>query len=218
MTTSTFSADTWARIAPIRAAIDDLPFVRHLADGTLDRERFEYYLAQDALYLADYSRALAGIGAQALDPDEAVFWARSAVETIEVERQLHAAHVDDFAAATMSPTCTGYTSFLLARLTDGCYPVAAAAVLPCFWIYADVGNTLLARAGDLAGHPYGDWIATYADEAFAASVARAQQICDDQAARATPEIVERMHAAFATASRFEWLFWDAAWRRERWPV
>jgi thiaminase/transcriptional activator TenA len=28
----------------------------------------------------------------------------------------------------------------------------------------------------------------------------------------------RVFERFATTSRYEWMFWDAAWRQERWPV
>ena len=71
----TFTTDAWARTADVRSAIDALPFVQGLADGTLDRERFTYYMAQDALYLADYGRVLATLAGQATDPDEMLFWA-----------------------------------------------------------------------------------------------------------------------------------------------
>jgi len=214
----TFSADTWARSAHIRRAIDDLPFVRGLADGSLDRERFTYYMAQDALYLADYGRVLATLAGQATDPDDLLFWAEDAKTTLVVERELHGAHVEDFAAFTASPTCLAYTSYLQSLTTQGSYAVAVAGVLPCFWIYADVGDHLLAQAGPLEDHPYGDWIGMYSDPAFAESVEQAKAIADRCAAEASAATVERMHVAYETASKFEWMFWDAAWRQETWPI
>lgn len=214
----TFTDETWTRALPVRRAIDELPFVRGLADGTLDRDRFGYYMAQDALYLADYARALAALAAQSTDPDDTVFWAGSAREAIVVERALHAAHVDDFAGTTPSPTCRAYTSYLLSLTTRGSYAEAVAGVLPCYWIYQDVGDHLLREAGTLDGHPYADWIGTYADEGFAASVVQAKAIADRCAAAADPATVEAMHEAYLTASRYEWMFWDAAWRQETWPV
>lgn len=127
----TFTTDVWESIAPIRAAIEAMPFLQRLRDGSLERERFTYYMRQDALYLADYGRALAACAAQASDPDDLVFWAGSAQQTVVVERELHAAHVagglgalDELREA--SPTCTAYTSFLLALSTRGCYPALAA--------------------------------------------------------------------------------------------
>lgn len=64
----TFSDDLWQAIAPIREAIDALPLVIGLRDGSLDTERFGYYMTQDALYLADYGRALAACAAQSPTP------------------------------------------------------------------------------------------------------------------------------------------------------
>ncbi|WP_115728106.1 TenA family protein [Actinomyces culturomici] len=213
-----FTDDLWTGIAPIRAAIDDLPFVEGLADGTLEKGRFDYYMAQDAAYLGAYGRALAGLAQMGDDPDDLVFWAQCAANAILVERSLHASHVDVVAGTEPSPTCAAYSDFLLASLASGDYAVAATAVLPCFWIYQDVGDALLARAGDLEGHPYGDWIGMYADPAFAAETARARAIVDRLAASGSSAQRERMRAAFERASRYEWMFWDAAWRQEAWPI
>jgi thiaminase (transcriptional activator TenA) len=213
-----FSLDAWEAIAPIRKAIDELPFLRGMEDGALPHDYFVYYLAQDALYLADYGRVLAAAASQTTNADELLFWTHSANMTVLVERELHARHVVDFAATTRSPTCTAYTSYLLSLAGAGLYPALAAGILPCFWIYEDVGRRLKERVGDLTGHPYADWISTYGDADFAASTEQARQILDRCAAQADPSTVERMHQAFTTASRYEWMFWDAAWRQETWPV
>ncbi len=217
---ASFSEVAWERIGPIRAAIDALPFVAGLRDGTLSGDRFAYYMTQDALYLADYGRALAACAAQATDADDLVFWAESARQTVVVERELHAAHVErglgDLGEA--SPTCTAYTSYLLALSTQGCYPALAAGVLPCFWIYDDVGTRLKAAVGDLAGHPYGDWIAAYGDPDFADATRRAREVVDRLARAADPAVRARMETAFVRAAQYEWMFWDAAWRRETWPI
>lgn len=213
-----FSTDVWAATAPVREAIYTHPFVSGLGDGTLPKDKFVEYMSQDALYLANYGRVLAGLASQALDPDDTIFWAAGARETIVVERELHGAHVSDLTATTMSPTCRAYTSYLLSLLTTGNYAVAAAGVLPCYWVYQDVGDRLLAAAGSLARHPYGDWIGMYADEHFAAQVTQAKAIIDRLAAAADPDTRDRMATAYATATRYEYMFWDAAWRLEIWPV
>ena len=74
------------------------------------------------------------------------------------------------------------------------------------------------RVGDLTGHPYGDWIGTYGDPAFAAATATAIATVDRLADESSATTRGRMLDAFVTASRHEWLFWDAAWRQEAWPV
>lgn len=214
-----FTDECWAQIAPILAGIEELPFLRGLEDGGLDRALFTGYMAQDALYLDGYARALAAAAAQATTGEDIAFWAESARGAIVVERSLHAAHVADFAHAQASPTTTAYTNHLLALAGGGCYPALAAGLLPCFWIYEDVGTRLKSRLGSrLAGHPFEDWISQYGDPAFAASTATAIALVDSLAGDAGPGTRERMRAAFVTAARYEWMFWDAAWRAEAWPI
>lgn len=213
-----FTTDAWQRIEAVREAIYAHPFVVGLGDGSLPRDKFVEYLTQDALYLADYGRVLAALASRTDNADDVVFWATGARETIVVERELHASHVAALDAARPSPTCRAYTSYLLGLVGTGSYAVAAAGVLPCYWVYSDVGKRLLAAAGDLSGHPYGDWIGLYADDAFDQQVVRAKAIVDRLADEASPAEVERMQVAFATASRYEWMFWDAAFCMERWPI
>ena len=191
-----FTTRAWRRAAPIRAAIDEQPLVRGLGDGTLSEDRFNYYMTQDALYLVEYGRVLAGVASLSGEPDEFAFWCDCAKQALVAERELHAAHVDLMSGATASPTCRAYTDFLHAGVALGSYGVAVAAVLPC----------------------YGDWISTYADPAFEQSTARARGVADRLAAAAGDDERGRMHEAFATACRYEWMFWDAAWRMERSPV
>ncbi|WP_028707768.1 TenA family protein [Propionicicella superfundia] len=213
-----FTDRLWEAIVPIRAAIGEHPFLQTLGDGTLDRDLFVGYLTQDALYLGQYGRVLAGLATMATDPADLVFWATGARESIEVERQLHASHVADPDAATMSPTSRAYTSYLLSLLAGGNYAEAATGVLPCYWVYQDVGNELLERAGRLDDHPFADWIGLYSDPAFAGQVEQARRIVDRLGDAADETTAARMTTAFVTASRYEWMFWDAAWRREPWPV
>lgn len=212
-----FIEETWQRTADIVAEIYQHPFVTELGDGSLDRAKFLEYMSQDGLYLAEYARVLAALAAQAPTADEIVFWSSAARDSILVERELHASHTE-LDQATPSPTCLAYTSYLKNLTTTGNYRVAAAGVLPCFWIYAEVGNKLLATAGELSSHNYGDWIALYGDPAFADQVRLAKNIVDQAAETASLSEQEQMHTAYATAARYEWMFFDAAWRLETWPV
>jgi len=215
---TTFSDEAWARVSAIRTAIDELPFVTGLADGSLPPDRFTYYLAQDAHYLDAYARVLAACAAQSTDPADLSFWAGGAQRAVAVEQALHASHLAGTTPIEQSPTCLGYSSYLSALAGRGSYAALVAGVLPCFWIYQDVGTRLIGAAAAQPDHPYAAWITTYADPAFAAATEQAKDITDALAAQASERVLEQMHAAFTTASRFELLFWDAAWRAERWPV
>ncbi len=225
---ASFSERTWAATAPLRAAIDDLVFLRELADGSLPPATFRHYLEQDALYLAGYARALSLLAARAPDTAGAAFWSGSARSTAVVEAALHQ---DLLSGALLgpadrpdrrpkpSPTCLGYVSYLVATAATAPHPVAVAAVLPCYWVYADVARRLAAAAGGPrdSEHPYARWIAAYDAEAFQQSTDRARGLTD-AAAEAHPGDVAAMHDAFETAVRYEHAFWRAAHEREQWPV
>ena len=218
-----FSQDAWQRIAPLYGAILDLPFNRELAAGTLSRERFTFYMLQDAHYLTYFARALAVTAARAPDNDALIQLAGSARAAVVVERALHEGFFKDYgisaaeaAAAEPSPTCAHYTHYLLAVAYNAPYEVAVAALLPCFWIYWEVGKHLLGTAAP--DNPYQAWIDTYADEAFAEGVRQVIAIADHMAAAASPTTRDQMLRAFVRASQLEWMFWDSAHRLERWPI
>ncbi len=218
-----FTRDGWERIGPLYAAILELPFNRELAAGTLARERFVFYMLQDAHYLTWFARALAVTAARAPDAEALIQFAGSARAAVVVERALHESFFKDFgispaaaAATEPSPTCAHYTHYLLALAYNAPYEVAVAALLPCFWIYGEVGKHLLEVARP--DNPYQAWIDTYADEAFADGVRKVIRICDQLAETATPAVRAEMLEAFFRASKLEWMFWDSAYRREIWPV
>jgi thiaminase/transcriptional activator TenA len=144
-------------------------------------------------------------------------------EAIVVERALHEGFFQRFgvpaaeaAATEPSPTCAHYTHYLLALAHNAPYEVAVAGLLPCFWIYWEVGKHLLRVARP--DNPYQAWIDTYADEDFAAGVRKVIAIADDVAEAAAPTVRDGMVRAFVRASQLEWMFWDSAYRLERWPV
>jgi thiaminase/transcriptional activator TenA len=218
-----FSQDAWQRIAPLYAAILELPFNQELAAGTLSRERFTFYMLQDAHYLSHFAKALAVTAARAPDPDALIQLAGSAREAVVVERALHEGFFRDFgitpeeaAATEPSPTCSHYTHYLVALAHNAPYEVSVAALLPCFWIYWEVGKHLLAIARP--DNPYQAWIDTYADEAFAAGVRKVVAISDAVAADTSQQIRSEMHQAFHRATQLEWMFWDSAYRRETWRI
>ncbi|MEV1241331.1 TenA family protein [Nonomuraea sp. NPDC050022] len=220
-----FCDEIWTRAAKLLDAIRNHPFNNALGDGGLDRERFAFYLVQDGRYLAAYAKTLATAAARADDSSDAAFFAQSAHTALTVERALHGRYLGEFgldagemAAIPTSPTCLAYASYLQATALTAPLPVLAAAVLPCFWVYQDVGTALLARTEGRRDHPYHAWIATYSDPAFAVSAEQAKAITDRQAAQSGPAIREAMAEAFLRAAEYEWMFWDSAWRLEAWPT
>ncbi len=201
----------WEEIASERAAIDALPFVRGLGDGTLARDEFTTYLAQDALYLRDYARVLAEASRLAPDQDAQAFWALGAHGALAAEMQLHESWLGEVAgtdAVAPASVTVAYLDHLLAVSARGDYAVLIAALLPCFWLYQDVGTRLHALSH--AEHPYRSWLDTYGDAAFAASTARAIEIVTAAAAAADEGTRAAMLEAFRRSSRHEVAFFADA--------
>jgi len=220
----TFSADTWAANAALYETIRTMPFNEALAAGTLEEEGFKHYMVQDAHYLVAFGRALAVAAAKADDPDGVVQFSEAAKVAIIVERALHGGFFQQFgitpeafAAAPLSPACHHYSSYLLATAWSESYPVMLAALLPCFWIYQEVGSAIRAEQ-DGRDNPFAAWIDTYADEAFARTVAACRAEVDRAAERADGATRDRMTAAFVRACEYEWLFWDSAHQQRGWPA
>ncbi|MET3718626.1 hydroxymethylpyrimidine/phosphomethylpyrimidine kinase [Arthrobacter sp. UYEF21] len=208
-----FAAALRRAAAPDLAVIYGLEFIRALAAGTLAEEQFAYYLAQDAIYLNGYSRVLAR--ASALAPTEAaqLFWARSAQQCLEVESELHRNWLSTRTVEpVLGPVTKSYVDHLLATSAAGSYGVLVAALLPCFWLYAEVGETLHAQflaAGAPPAHPYAEWLRTYADEGFAQATREAIALVDDAGRKAAADERAAMIEAFTHSSRFEVEFFDA---------
>ena len=218
-----FSDLAWQQTAPLRAAIHSLPFNAELAAGSLSADRFQGYIIQDALYLDQYARALAIAAARAPDGATLRAFAESALEAVAVEQALHGQYLTEFgidpahlATTQASPDCLGYTSFLLATAYHDPWEILVAALLPCFWIYWDVGNAIARQASQT--NPYRAWINTYADEGFGAAVRSVIAATDRAASETTQAVRSRMMTAFIRSTQFEWLFWDGAYQRRGWPV
>jgi thiaminase/transcriptional activator TenA len=223
MTVTSFTSEMWREIAPLYRAILDLPFNAELAAGTLQRERFLFYMIQDAHYLGVFARALAIVAAKAPTPAGQVKLAQASAEAILVERALHQDYFaafgikgELFEATPPSPTCEAYGDFLLATSWGHGFPVGCAAVLPCFEIYWKVGLELMQRAQ--RPNPYGKWIETYADASFGRTVQEVIALTDEVAGIASAAEGRLMRDAYLKAARYEWMFWDSAWRQERWPI
>lgn len=177
-------------------------------------------MLQDAIYLREYARALSLAGVRSRDESALAMFDEHAAGAIAVERSLHEDFLKDLGVAheeaEASPTTLAYTGFLLKTAALGDYPEVLGAVLPCYWIYREVGKTLLER-----GSPnprYGKWIDTYAGEEFGSLVEAVLDLADRVCEDLNPSQKARVGEAFMISSRYEWMFWDAAWRLEEWPV
>ena len=213
--------ELWTTMVPVYDAILRHPFVVGLTDGSLPRECFRYYAIQDALYLREFARALSLAAARAPEDDWIVMFNEHAAGALRVERALHEGFFKEFglspaevAATPLAPTNLAYTSYLLAVAYGRPFHEALAALLPCYWVYWEVGKAL-----ERAASPdplYARWIATYASGEFGDVVRAVLAVTDVVGDRLAAAEREAMRRHVLTTTRYEWMFWDMGWRLEAW--
>lgn len=198
------------------------PFLAALSDGTLPREKFRFYLEQDLLYLREFSRVLLELAARAPHPGHARTLARHASEAIAGEAALHASILGldgkqrpgEPLPFRVAPSNLAYVNHLRAA-ARGTFLEGMAAVLPCYWIHLDAGKSLAEKGSPVA--EYQQWITQYAGPDYEKSVREALEIFNEAAAAASPGVRALALEAFERSARYEWMFWEMAWRLEAWP-
>ena len=214
-----FSEQLKVEAQPIWRRIFAHPFLREIKDGTLPLEKFRYYLTQDYLYLEGFARTVAMALAKA--PDAGTLEELSRRVLTPVERPLHhqlleAAGIsqDYIREVGRSPTNTAYVNHML--VTAALYGLGptAAALLPCPWTYHDLKDEV-----GPSEHPlYSQWTGFYVAGLLQDSVNAWRGFVDAAASESGPAEREAMRQAFLTSSRYEYMFWDMAYRMEIWPV
>jgi thiaminase/transcriptional activator TenA len=211
VTGSGLAARLWAENADLAAAALAHPFVTGIADGTLPRERFAGYVAQDAFFLEAFARGYALAVAHSADRAGLDAFA-DLLTGVRGELRLHAAYAArwgiDLARVQPLPATSAYTDFLLATASLGGTALTCAAMVPCMRLYAHLGQSLAGRA-DPAGD-YAEWVTTYADPAFEELAGTLERLMDATADTLTGDTPE-VHRAYRRAMQLEVGFFDAAW-------
>jgi len=216
---ASFSEQLRHEVEPIWRRIFAHPFLKEIKNGTLPEETFRYYLVQDYHYLEGFGRTVALALAKA--PDSQKFHDLAYRVMTPVERPLHQKLFDaagismEFAEnAARSPANTAYVNHMLQTASLYGLGPTAAALLPCPWTYH-----LLKEEVGQSEHPlYGQWTRFYVEGLLEGSVEAWRGFVDQMAEDASPAELEAMRQAFLTSSRYEYMFWDAAYNRQEWPV
>ncbi|MBR3075134.1 MAG: TenA family protein [Bacteroidales bacterium] len=207
---SSWTAQAWDKALDIYTDIINHPFIKELAEGTLAAERFDRYLAQDELYIGNYGRQMFELAELIPEPAVHEMFCEFAKEGIEGEKAMHALLIDRFGidtAVQASPITADYNAHTQAAIASGSKEIGLAAMLPCMWVYNEVGLHIL-KIASAEGNPYREWIQEYGNEAFTEGVASVLKMADEYAAAASPEIREKMTQAYLEATKFEYWFWD----------
>jgi thiaminase (transcriptional activator TenA) len=216
-----FTDDLRDAAADLWEAQFEHPFIRGIADGTVDPDRFRFFIRQDYLYLIDYARVFALASARAPRLDLMERFAELAYATIGTEMALHRSYAEEWGisrdqleAEEPAPTTQAYANFLLRTAAVGDYGELVAALLPCMWGYSWLGRRL-GEGPRPSEERCARWIDTYASDEFAELADWCRGACDTVSGDAGPDGRERMRRTFVTCSRYELDFWEAAWRAVR---
>lgn len=221
---TTFTDRLYQAGRPIWEAQLNHSFVQGIASGSLDPAAFENWVRQEYLYLKEYSRVFAWGAAKSRELDAMRTYSELLYLILDLEIGLHREYAtrfgvsyDELESEEMWPTTQAYTDFLVRRAAEGDLPDLVSALLPCFWGYSYLAQSM-ARDGLPSDSRYAEWIQMYVSPDFTAG---RNWLIDEmnRLVKGVPDSGrDRLVATFVTSSRYEWRFWEMCWRGETWET
>jgi|TARA_B100001750_G_scaffold141656_1_gene112956 thiaminase/transcriptional activator TenA len=198
-------------------------FVKELGSGELKLEVFQHYMKQDYQFLIEFSKVIAVAVAKCGRLSDMEWFSKLLNETLNVEMSLHVSFCKDFGISLsdlletkMSPTVLAYTRYLLEIAYSKPAVHIATAILPCSWGYSELGKKLHLQGMPVNAPLYCRWIEMYNSEEFAGLAQWLRDFIDRETVGLSSESLVVLSDIFIQSSRYEYLFWDAAYRMETW--
>lgn len=217
----------WEAAAPLIKVTEKHPFLVAMVDGTLDLEKFRYYVVQDALYLKDFGEALRRLGdndgVSAADSEKLLHFVDGIDKAeLDLHRSFFTKWNIDAEGAEAMPNTLLYCSNMLRVVTTRTHAEGLAVLLPCFWVYMHVGKCMLKLREELGDSvtrsPMFDaWIDMYGGDEFEKEVNDYIELVDAAVEGAEEETVAKMKEHFLMSCRLEHMFWDQAENLMEWP-
>lgn len=206
--TKKLSQIAWSKSINIIDSTINHPYNTEMKQGILAKDKFAYYIEQDVKFIHDFGRVHSLIAAK-IQAEYAPIFLTHASHCFAATKTI-TTHVEDFLPTNkLTPATLSLTSYLLQVAALEPIEVVIAAILPCFWIYREVGLSIAKDSSD--NNPYAKWIESYSNSNFIASVDEAINIFDALGSNASNDIQERMLEAFYKSSCLEWHFWNDAY-------
>jgi len=198
------------------------PFVMELATGELPLKKFKFYILQDYSYLITAMRNFAIIASRA----PSVETMREVIDILNLEAKTEFNGYKDFLkrlgytlqdASQINPISVNvsYSNFLLSTSSLKSYAEAITSVLPCFWSYAEIADHYKKRLNTNPNQLYKDWLEVYGTYSYLSLVNKMKNLVNSAGEGFS---YEKLKHVFITASRYEYMFWDAVYKQQEWPV
>ncbi|MDL4839625.1 thiaminase II [Aquibacillus rhizosphaerae] len=221
----TFSQRLYKKLQPIWRKNHAHPFVQGIGDGTLDSDKFRFFMIQDYLYLIDYAKLFAIGAVKANDLNTMGKFAELLDSTMNEEMSLHREYakkfnisLEELENAEPAPTTLAYTHYMLAAGQSGSLAELVAALLPCMWSYNEIGTELNLRPGASEHELYGEWISMYSSSEFTELTNWCIGLLDELAEGKPQSELDKLEEIFLHTTRFEYMFWDMAYHQQMWPT
>lgn len=224
--TKKFTDRLYENVQPIWEKNHHHPFVQGIGKGTLDRDKFIYYMKQDYVYLIDYAKLFAAGVIKARDLETMGKFAQILHETLHIEMDLHRKFAAEFGisreeleATRPTPVNIAYTRYMLNVAQNGSLAEVVSCLLPCAWDYWEIGRLLKKQYSDtLASNPYAKWIETYNSETFGEGAKWLINLMDELAEGKPERELAVLEEHFQMTSKYEYLFWDMNYHKQDWPI
>ena len=205
-----WSKEVWKKSSRIYNSILKLDFLKELSEGTLSNDIFARYIAQDEIYLKNYYHQMNMLADMMESTEDKELFIAFAKSGMEGEKALHDMLIDRYGIETKvepSKVTSDYNAHICEGIATGDLCIALASVLPCMWIYNQVGLHILEHS-KLDSNPYKEWILEYGQEEFTTGVNKVLRMIDSWASKADKETREKMDYYYLKAALYEYAFWD----------
>ncbi|WP_208559744.1 thiaminase II [Marinilactibacillus kalidii] len=197
------------------------PFIKELQAGTLDKDIFRYYLIQDHYYLKHFNELYALIAKSTTHPELKALLMENAKNLALGEIAIREDFFSELGITDeeiehtpIAPTAYHYVSHMYRQLIEGTINSAAASMLPCAWLYQELGDTLITKQSPVP--IYQRWIETYAGVEAQEHIQQERALLDELYAASQPDEQTQMIEAFVISSEMELAFWEMAYQKEQW--
>lgn len=197
------------------------PFVKGLADGTLDIEKFKFYMVQDYRYLLEYAKVFSLGVVKSRDEELMRKFALMVKETLDGEMDIHKSYMkrlgithEEVENSKTSLMNQSYTSYMLDVAFKGDALDILVAVLSCAWSYQVIGENHIKVPGAIENETFGEWIEGYTSDDYKANTQEIIDLVNKLGENITEEKEAYLKEVFVNCSRFEYAFWDMSYNME----
>lgn len=196
-------------------------FVKEIGLGTLELDKFKFYMIQDYLYLIEYSKVFALGILKASNEETMRIFSSLVYSTLNDEMKVHKLYMEKLKITkeeikNVKPSLVNisYTNYMLWQGNNGDILDIITAVLSCSWSYAIIGKKLNEIKNAAQHEFYGDWIKSYSSEEYINGNDKILELLNNLGNNISNEKLEKLIDIFLNCSRYEYMFWDMAYNKE----